>query len=201
MNGQLMTVYVDDDPASSNNQSGLIGIELEQVPSKVSVRNIWIKKLPVPTSAAAAAPPAHDSIAGSWKLKPQLDGIEMGDPQMCTFIVKEQHLTGSCMSENGSQDLAGEIHGKSVSWQLSNGRTGSTVFAGTIDSDSSITGTYEVKQGTILGDFTFPARRMEGRGSLKAGWRQWRQTNRCALEIPPWNVPAPVDRRVLSRLC
>src|SRR3984893_3735563 len=161
MNGQLMAVYVDDDPASSNNQSGLIGIELEQVPSKVSVRNIWIKKLPVPTSAAAAAPPAHDSIAGSWKLKPQLDGIEMGDPQMCTFIVKEQHLTGSCMSENGSQDLAGGIHGKSVSWQSSNGRTGSTVFAGTSDSDSSLTGTYEVKQGTILGDFTFTARRME----------------------------------------
>jgi hypothetical protein len=76
MNGQLMAVYV-------------------------SVRNIWIKNLPVPISAAAAAPPAHDSIAGSWKLKPQLDGIEMGDPQMCTFIVKERHLTGSCMSERG----------------------------------------------------------------------------------------------------
>ena len=47
MNGQLMAVYVDDDPTSSNNQSGFIGIELEQVPTKVSVRNIWIKKLPM----------------------------------------------------------------------------------------------------------------------------------------------------------
>src|SRR6202158_2290009 len=99
MNGQLMALYVDDDPASSNNQSGLIGIELEQVPSKVSVRNIWIKKLPVASSTAAAAPAAYDSIAGSWKLKPQLDGIETGDPQMCTFVVKAQHLTGSCLSE------------------------------------------------------------------------------------------------------
>jgi hypothetical protein len=161
MNGQLMAVYVDDDPASSNNQSGLIGIELEQVPSKVSVRNIWIKKLPVSPSAAAANPPAYDSIAGSWKVKPQIDGIEMADPQMCTFLVKEQHLTGSCKNESGSQDLVGEIHGKSVSWQVDKGRSGSTVFAGTIDSDSSITGTYEVKRGTILGDFTFTARRMD----------------------------------------
>ena len=45
LNGQLMAVYVDDDPQSSNNRSGLIGIEIESAPSKVMVRNIWIKKL------------------------------------------------------------------------------------------------------------------------------------------------------------
>jgi hypothetical protein len=41
-----MAVYVDDDPDSSNNRSGLIGIEIESAPSKVSVRNVWVKKLP-----------------------------------------------------------------------------------------------------------------------------------------------------------
>jgi len=45
INGQLMAVYVDDDPESSNNGSGLVGIEIESFPSKVSVRNIWIRKL------------------------------------------------------------------------------------------------------------------------------------------------------------
>jgi len=45
INGQLMAVYVDDDPESSNNQSGIIGIEIEGAPTKVSVRSIWIKKL------------------------------------------------------------------------------------------------------------------------------------------------------------
>lgn len=45
LNGQLMAVYVDDDPKSSNNQTGWIGIEIEGSPSKVSVRNVWIKKL------------------------------------------------------------------------------------------------------------------------------------------------------------
>jgi hypothetical protein len=44
VNGQLMAVMVDDDPESSNNQAGIFGIEIE-VATKVSVRNIWPKKL------------------------------------------------------------------------------------------------------------------------------------------------------------
>jgi hypothetical protein len=44
LNGQLMAVMIDDDPNSSNNQPGQIGIEIEAT-TKVSVRNIWIKKL------------------------------------------------------------------------------------------------------------------------------------------------------------
>jgi hypothetical protein len=45
INGQLMAVLVDDDPQSVNNQTGYIGIELESFPSKVWVRNIWLKTL------------------------------------------------------------------------------------------------------------------------------------------------------------
>ena len=45
MNGQLMSVYVDDNPDSSNNRRGLIGIELEATPTKVSVRNVWLRKI------------------------------------------------------------------------------------------------------------------------------------------------------------
>ena len=44
LNGQLMAVMVDDDPDSSNNQPGIFGIEIEAT-TKVSVRNIWLKKL------------------------------------------------------------------------------------------------------------------------------------------------------------
>ncbi len=44
VNGQLMAVMVDDDPDSSNNQAGIFGIEIEAT-TKVSVRNIWLKKL------------------------------------------------------------------------------------------------------------------------------------------------------------
>lgn len=44
VNGQLMAVMVDDDPESSNNQPGLFGIEIEAT-TKVSVRNIWVRRL------------------------------------------------------------------------------------------------------------------------------------------------------------
>jgi hypothetical protein len=45
LNGQLMAVYIDDNPNSSNNQPGFIGIEMEGTPTKISVRNIWLRKL------------------------------------------------------------------------------------------------------------------------------------------------------------
>jgi hypothetical protein len=45
LNGQLMTVLVDDDAASSNNVSGLIGLQIEGTPCKVSFRNLWLKKI------------------------------------------------------------------------------------------------------------------------------------------------------------
>jgi hypothetical protein len=44
LNGQLMAVMIDDDPVSSNNQAGQFGIEIEAT-TKVSVRNMWVKKL------------------------------------------------------------------------------------------------------------------------------------------------------------
>jgi hypothetical protein len=44
INGQVMAVLVDDDPASSNNQPGYFGIEIESI-TKLFVRNIWVKKL------------------------------------------------------------------------------------------------------------------------------------------------------------
>jgi hypothetical protein len=45
LNGQLMAVLVDDDPASSNNVSGLLGLQIESTPCKVSFRNLWFRKI------------------------------------------------------------------------------------------------------------------------------------------------------------
>ncbi|HEY1902772.1 MAG TPA: DUF1080 domain-containing protein [Terracidiphilus sp.] len=45
LNGQLLAALIDDDPASSNNGSGLFGLQVEGVPCKVSFRNLWLRKL------------------------------------------------------------------------------------------------------------------------------------------------------------
>jgi hypothetical protein len=44
MNGQLMAIFIDDDPKSANNQAGLIGFEIENQPCKISVKNMWLRK-------------------------------------------------------------------------------------------------------------------------------------------------------------
>lgn len=44
INGQVMAVMIDDDPKSSNNVSGYIGIEIEAT-TRIYVKNMWIKKL------------------------------------------------------------------------------------------------------------------------------------------------------------
>ena len=43
MNGQLMAIFIDDNPDSVNNQAGLIGFEIENQPCKISVRDIWMR--------------------------------------------------------------------------------------------------------------------------------------------------------------
>jgi hypothetical protein len=45
MNGQLMAIFIDDNPNDANNQIGQIGFEIESQPSKISVRDIWWRKL------------------------------------------------------------------------------------------------------------------------------------------------------------
>lgn len=50
MNGQLMAIFIDDTENSANNQSGLIGFEIESQPCRISVRDIWLRTFdkPVP---------------------------------------------------------------------------------------------------------------------------------------------------------
>jgi len=45
INGQLMSVHINDDPQSPDNRSGLIGIEAELNPARIEVRNVWLRKL------------------------------------------------------------------------------------------------------------------------------------------------------------
>jgi hypothetical protein len=44
MNGQLMSIFIDDNKDSVNNEPGLIGFEIESQPCKISVRDIWFRR-------------------------------------------------------------------------------------------------------------------------------------------------------------
>jgi len=44
MNGQLMSIFIDENKDSVNNQPGLIGFEIESQPCKISVRDIWLRR-------------------------------------------------------------------------------------------------------------------------------------------------------------
>ena len=44
INGQLMAVFITT-TSRAPQLSGLIGIELEGTPTKISVRNIWLRKI------------------------------------------------------------------------------------------------------------------------------------------------------------
>jgi hypothetical protein len=44
MNGQLMAIFIDDNPNDANNQMGQLGFEIESEPCKISVRDIWMRK-------------------------------------------------------------------------------------------------------------------------------------------------------------
>ena len=44
MNGQLTSLLIDDDPKSSNNQSGMFALEME-LPTLLQMKNVYVKKL------------------------------------------------------------------------------------------------------------------------------------------------------------
>jgi hypothetical protein len=41
----VLPVLVDDDPNSTNDVPGLFGLQIEGTPSKVSFRNLWLRKI------------------------------------------------------------------------------------------------------------------------------------------------------------
>jgi hypothetical protein len=44
INGQLTSVLVDDDPATSNNWSGFFGFEIENT-TRFEAKNVYVRKL------------------------------------------------------------------------------------------------------------------------------------------------------------
>ena len=107
-------------------------------------------------AAAAVAANAADapSLNGKWKIHISVAGNER-DAE-CTFTQKDTDLSGSCTSDQGATQFSGKVDGAKVSWTYKSDYQGTPItlnYQGTLDS-AKITGTVEVPEYSVAGDFT-----------------------------------------------
>jgi hypothetical protein len=103
-----------------------------------------------------AAPAAADSLAGSWKIT----GDVMGNPvvETCTFRQTAAVIAGTCASEAGEFEVAGELKDGKISFWHAGGDYNGTALTmlWTIDTmtPTELRGTFVVKPFDAPGTFT-----------------------------------------------
>ncbi len=105
---------------------------------------------------ALVASAADDTaLHGKWKVH-----ISVGDNQSdeeCTFTQKDKDLTGSCVSDRGTSPINGKVDGKKVNWVSKSQYQGGPLtltFNGTLESTAKITGSLNVAEYNVDGEFT-----------------------------------------------
>lgn len=95
------------------------------------------------------------SLTGKWKV--HLSVMGNASDSDCTFAQKDNILTGSCTSEQGSGKFTGKVDGNKVSWAYESEYNGAPItvnYAGTLDSTGNIAGSVNVEPYGVDGDFT-----------------------------------------------
>jgi hypothetical protein len=102
-------------------------------------------------SSAADAP----SVAGDWQVH-----LTIGDYDntiTCSFVQKDQMLSGKCNTTSGPSDVTGKISGNKVSWSYQTDYQTipiTVVYDGVLDSDHKIAGTVGIPKVSADGSFT-----------------------------------------------
>lgn len=108
------------------------------------------------SASALAARADNVSLSGKWTIHSNVEGNE--SKAECTFIQKDNGLSGSCATENGDKPLAGEVDGQKITWSYDSEYEGTPLtvkFSGTIDSAATkLAGSVSVEQFGVDGDFT-----------------------------------------------
>jgi hypothetical protein len=107
-------------------------------------------------SAALCAPAADaPSLAGKWTV--HVDIMGNAADLSCAFTQKDKDLSGSCTGDRVSGAVSGTVDGNEAKWQLKprgdNG-SGPLDFSGIIGADEKVTGTVDVTQYGVSGEFT-----------------------------------------------
>ncbi len=117
-----------------------------------SMKRLFVCFLPV---LAASLAFAADPLTGQWQVHSTIAGNE--NNLTCTFHTKEQDLTGTCTSDNGTVNITGKIDDKKVTWSYKSDYNGSPLtvnYEGKRESGTKITGTVTVAEFSVDCDFT-----------------------------------------------
>jgi len=108
---------------------------------------------PAPTQASAPAPDAG-LFSGKWKVHSVVSGNEYDTA--CTFVQKDNDVTGTCTTDDGPAKLTGKVDGKKLSWSYESQYNGAPLtlnYSGTLDA-GKINGEVDVVQYNVAGGFT-----------------------------------------------
>lgn len=103
---------------------------------------------------AFAQAPGDGALTGQWKVHSSVSGND-SDAE-CTFVQKDNGLTGTCTTDQGASKLTGKIDGTKVSWSYDSEYNGSPLtvtYNGTLSS-GKIMGEVDVEPFAVDGDFT-----------------------------------------------
>jgi hypothetical protein len=108
-------------------------------------------------ASAAVLAPAADSptVNGKWQVHNNIVGNE--SDMSCSFTQKEADLTGSCTGDQGTVNITGKVDGKNVNWVYKSEYNGGPItltYKGTLDGTPKITGSVNVEEYSVEGDFT-----------------------------------------------
>ena len=113
--------------------------------------------IPILVTYVVAAEP---SLEGNWTIHINVLGNEAD--QSCTFTQKDKELTGSCTGERVAGSISGTIDANKVKWQLKRQEGGPIDYNGTVSADGKITGTVNVPEPGVNGEFRGYQSRLRG---------------------------------------
>jgi hypothetical protein len=96
----------------------------------------------------------NPKLAGKWQIHSSIAGNDYD--MVCTFTQKDDALGGSCVSDQGTVEIAGKIAGDKVSWSYKSEYQGMPLtvsYSGSVDAENKIKGSVEVPEFGVGGDF------------------------------------------------
>ena len=105
--------------------------------------------------AAACTAADAPSLAGKWQVHASIGGNEY--EMACTFTQKDDALSGTCVSEQGTSEISGNIAGNKVAWSYKseyNGTPLTVKFDGALDSATKMKGSVSVPEFGAEGEFS-----------------------------------------------